>query len=283
MNTPMKQKAAFFQRLKKLALSLIFIVSTQTILTPASAQQPLKTEPDTIPERTVLRFLTSNDFPPFNYYDEEDNLSGFHIDLANAICREMSVTCDVRVTDWENIQATFKSGDFDAIIAGISITKENINKLDFTSSYMRMTGRFASLKRRPQPKPSPSKVYGKKVGVVAQSAHAAYLKKFFPDAKLTHFRTQQQATTALQNGIVDYLFGDTIQLMFWLNGSLSKQCCKFTGGAYWDAGFFGEGLAIAITKGDMRLRIELNEAIHNIKKSGLFPELMLRYFPMKIY
>lgn len=250
-------------------------------LIPATAQQ--KPNKEIKQERTVLRFLTSNDFPPFNYYDEEGNLSGFHIDLANAICSELNVRCDIRVTNWDNIQNTFRSGDFDAIIAGIAINKQNIERLDFTNSYMRLPGRFTSLKRRPQPTPTPEMLSGKTVGVIAESAHAAYLKKFFPLAKVTHFRTQQQATTALQQGKTDYMFGDAIQLMFWLNGSLSKQCCKFSGEAYWDAAYFGEGLAIAIAKGDMRLRIELNEAIHNIRKSGQFPELMLRYFPMKIY
>ena len=234
-------------------------------------------------ERTNLRFLTSNDFPPFNYYDEEGNLSGFHIDLANAICRELRVQCEIKVANWDSLQSTFTSGDFDAIIAGLAIDKKNTKQLDFTSPYMRLPARFTILKSRPQPKPTPRNLYGKTVGVIAKSAHAAYLQKFFPDAKIRAFPSQQQATSALQNGQLDYLFGDAIQHMFWLNGSLSKQCCKFAGEAFWDANYFGEGLAIAIAKGDMRLRIELNEAIHSIRKSGQFPELMLRYFPMKIY
>lgn len=234
-------------------------------------------------ERTQLRFLTSNDYPPFNYYDEEGNLSGFHIDLANAICRELRVQCDIKVTEWDNLKNTFKSGDFDAIIAGLAINDTNIRTLDFTSPYMRLAARFAVLKERPQPQPKPANLYGKKVGVLATSAHDAYLKKYFKDSTITRFSSQQQATSALQNGKVDYLFGDAISLMFWLNGSLSKQCCRFQGKAYWDEDYFGQGLSIAIAKGNMRLRIELNEAIHNIRRSGQFAELMLRYFPMKIY
>ncbi len=250
----------------------------------AIAQVPKNDEKvETKRERIILRFLTSNDYPPFNYYDEEGNLSGFHIDLATAICIQMRVQCDIKVTNWNLLSDTFNSGDFDAIIAGMAIDKTNTSKLDFTSPYMRFPGRFATLKKRPQPLPSLTNLYGKTVGVVALTSHAAYLKTFFKDVKITHFTTLKDATNALQEGKIDYLFGDSIQLMFWLNGSLSKQCCKFRGSSYWDASYFGEGLAIAIAKGDMTLRIELNEAMHNLRKTGQFPDLMLRYFPMKIY
>ncbi len=270
-----KQKLCIFGGV----LFCFFVLST-----PLSSQQATpETKEDTAPLRTQLRFLTSNDFPPFNYYDEEGNLSGFHIDLAKAICRELRVKCDIRVSNWDALKTTFKNRDYDAIIAGLAIDKNNIDQLDFTNSYMRLPARFAILSNRPQPTPTPNNLYGKKVGVIAQSTHDSYLKRFFKGTKITRFSSQQQATSALQTGKVDYLFGDAISLMFWLNGSLSKQCCKFTGKAYWDENYFGQGLAIAIAKGDMRLRIELNEAIQTLRKTGQFPELMLRYFPMQIY
>ena len=266
--------------------SFVFVTLFLTIglILPSLAQQKKQVEDAPLPkERTELRFITSDDYPPFNYYDEEGNLSGFHIDLANAICREMAVRCDIQVRSWNNIALAFKGGDFDAIIAGLAVNKDNIKNLDFTNSYMRMPGRFAILKSRPQPAPSPYRLEGKQIGVVAKTAHEAYIKRFFKTAKIKQFRTQSQANNALQNGEIDYLFGDAIQIMFWLNGSLSKQCCKFHGAAYWDAKYFGEGLSIAINKGDMRLRIELNDAINKIRKSGTFEELMLRYFPINIY
>ena len=273
----------FLKRLRQGHSALVGCLLLGLLVSDAMAQQPQDEPKEKAFERTQLRFLTSNDFPPFNYYDEEGNLSGFHIDLANAICQEMRVTCDIKVTDWNDLKTTFKSGDFDAIIAGLAVNDTNLRTLDFSTPYMRLPARFAILKERPQPTPKPRNLYGKKIGVLATSAHDAYLKEFFKSSTITRFSSQQQATSALQNGKVDFLFGDAISLMFWLNGSLSKQCCAFHGKAYWDEKYFGQGLAIAIAKGNMRLRIELNEAIHNIRKSGHFAELMLRYFPMNIY
>lgn len=281
LNTLMRNLSACF--LLFIAL-LIAATPVSTNNAYAQQQQPgITPEAEDLKERTVLRFLTSADYPPFNYYDEEGNLSGFHIDLANAICREMVVRCDIRVNEWDNLLTTFRSGDYDAIIAGHAINKENIRRFDFSNPYMRMPGRFAILKRRPQPEPNPKRLEGKKVGVIKATAHKAYLQKFFNGAKLVTFNTQRDATSALQRGEIDYFFGDAIQIMFWLNGSLSRQCCQFRGDSYWDANYFGEGLAIAIAKGDMRLRIELNDAIRELRRTGQFEELMLRYFPLKIY
>lgn len=275
-----KLRASLVKNVIALLLTLSFFT-----LQPANAQQQLDITPEAeaLRERTVLRFLTTTDYPPFNYFDEEGNLSGFHIDLANAICREMAVRCSIRTSEWDNLRTAFKTGDYDAIIAGLAIDNKNLARLDFTNPYMRMPARFAVLKRRPQPEPTPNRLDGKKVGVIKGSAHQAYLQKFFSGAELKTFITQRDATTALQKGEIDYLFGDAIQIMFWLNGSLSRQCCQFKGRPFWDANYFGEGLAIAIPKGDMRLRIELNDAIRELRRSGQFEELMLRYFPLKIY
>jgi polar amino acid transport system substrate-binding protein len=278
-------KPAIEQLIRLVCYTAITLGTIATVsITMAVAQQSVTTpEDEALRERTVLRLLTSADYPPFNYYDEEGNLAGFHIDLANAICREMAVRCDIRVNQWDNLLTAFNSSDYDAIIAGHAINAKNLRKLDFTNPYMRMPARFAILKRRPQPEPTPKRLEGKTVGVIKATSHKAYLQSYFKGAKLVTFNTQRDATSALQRGEIDYLFGDAIQIMFWLNGSLSQQCCQFRGDSYWDANYFGEGLAIAISKGDMRLRIELNDAIRELRRTGQFEELMLRYFPLKIY
>lgn len=266
---------------KRLVITSLMLLFLTTAGAPLWAQkQPIEAPQQDL---KVLRFLTSNDYPPFNYYDEEGNLSGLNIDLAYAICRELSVTCDIREKSWDDLIPTFKSGGVDAIIAGIAINSKNQSQLDFTRTYMRMPARFAILKTRPQPDPNVKNLRGKKIGVKSSTAHEAYLRRFFKGAKIISFDSQNQANRALQQGKIDYLFGDAIHLMFWLNGFLSKQCCQFHGQAYWDADYFGEGLAIAIPKGSIKLRIALNQAINNLRASGQFEELTLRYFPMKIY
>ena len=74
------------------------------------------------PKRVAIRFLTESDFPPFNYFDEENVLTGFNIDVARAICLELAAACDIvqDVADFNSIEVSprFIEGDFseDAIV-----------------------------------------------------------------------------------------------------------------------------------------------------------------------
>ena len=52
------------------------------------------------PRRVAIRFLTDSDFPPFNYYDEDNVLTGFNVDIARAICLELAATCDIQARPW---------------------------------------------------------------------------------------------------------------------------------------------------------------------------------------
>ncbi len=124
---------------------------------------------------------------------------------------------------------------------------------------------------------------GKKIGVAKGTGHEAYLKQFFPDAAIASFDSADDAQKALKEGAIDLVFGDGIGLTFWLNGVTSDGCCEFRGGPYLDAKFFGEGVGIAVKKGNRQLAEILNYALEQVHASGRYEELFLRYFPMSFF
>ncbi len=67
---------------------------------------------------------------------------------------------------------------------------------------------------------------------------------------------------------IDLLFGDAISLMFWINGSDSQGCCQFRGRGFLEAKYFGEGVGIAVAKGNIRLKEVLNYALARVRASG---------------
>ena len=106
--------------------------------------------------RTIIRFVTDSDYPPFNYLDDEGTLTGFNVDVARAICLELDVSCDVQSRDWKDLVPALKRGDTDAVIASLSITPRALSEVDFTDRYFFSPARFVtrkntfpSLKRRP--------------------------------------------------------------------------------------------------------------------------------------
>jgi polar amino acid transport system substrate-binding protein len=230
-----------------------------------------------------LRFVTDSDYPPFHYFDEVGALTGFNVDLARAICEALEIECEVKDVEWSELFANLDSGEADAAIASIRISAESLVRADFTSRYYATPARFVAQKTNTLKDISPETLEGKKVGVAKGTGHEAYLKLFFPNVALASFDTAEDAQKALKGGAIDFVFGDGIGLTFWLNGTTSEGCCEFRGGPYLDNKFFGEGVGIAVKKGNRQLVDILNYGLEQVHASGRYEELFLRYFPMSFF
>jgi polar amino acid transport system substrate-binding protein len=231
----------------------------------------------------VLRFVTETDYPPFNYRDEDGTLTGFNVDLGRAICRELDVNCEINAVDWSKLLPSLKEDETDAVLASLAITPSTVEQVDFTDSYYATPAKFVVRNDSKLQGVTPEELEAKKIGVIKQSAHEAYLRHFYPDAAIVPFDNDDQARAALKNSEVELLFGDAISLMFWINGSDSAGCCQFRGHGFLEAKYFGEGVGIAVTKGNLRLKEVLNYALARVRASGRYEELLLRYFPLAIY
>jgi polar amino acid transport system substrate-binding protein len=238
---------------------------------------------ESMPRRVVIRFLTDSDFPPFNFYDEEGVLVGFNVDLARAICLELNTSCDIKARPWNELFPDLKRGEADAVIASHKVTADALKQVAFTERYFHTPGRFVGRKNSPKVDMTPSGLDGMRIAVARGSAHEAFLKAFFRDSPLTVYENADLARQALADGKVDFLFGDGISLAFWLNGTLSRQCCEMRGGPFLEPKYFGDGIAIAVPKNDPDIRHLLNKGLDRVRASGRFQELVQRYFPVRIY
>ena len=262
-------------------------------IAPASAQSKAEIVPDVWqgdvlrpkPELRLdrLRFVTDSDYPPFHYFDEEGVLTGFNVDLARAICEALGVECDIRPVEWDDLYTDLDNGEADAAIASIRIDAESLTKADFSSRYYATPARFVTRKESDFKDIRPETIEGKKVAVARGTGHEAFLKQYFPAAEAVPFDTTDEAQMALKASQVDLVFGDGIGLTFWLNGVTSDGCCEFRGGPYFDAKYFGEGVGIAVKKGNRQLVEILNYGLEQVHASGRYEGLFLRYFPMNFF
>lgn len=246
---------------------------------PGAAEEAAPAEP----RRFVIRFLTEGEFPPFNYYDDEGVLSGFNVDLARAICLEVGAACDIKVRPWEELLIGLRRGDADAVIAAHMVTATSLAEVDFSDRYFYTPGRFVSRTGSGITDISPDALDGVSIGVAKGTAHEAFVKAFFRDSRIVLFENPELAREGLQQGKVDLIFGDAISLAFWLNGSLSRQCCEFKGDAFLEPKYFGDGLAVALPRNDPQIKTLINGALKRVRQSGRFQELVERYFPVRIY
>jgi len=228
----------------------------------------------------IISFLTETDYPPFDYAGPDGAPAGFNVDLARMICEEIKVACTIQQRRYDTLIASLNSNSGDAVIASIAETPEMRRQVDFSDPYYRTPARFVSRRDYPNDDVRPEALEGKKIAVVAGTAHEAYLKALFTEAELHPYPSEDAARFALKKGDVDLLFGDGISLAFWLNGTDSGGCCEFRGGPYLESRYFGEGVGIAVRRGNTVLRQAFNWALFRLWEKGRFTDLWLRYFPI---
>lgn len=232
---------------------------------------------------TGIRFLTSPDFPPFNFVDTSGTLVGFNVDLAREICLVLEVECTMTAHEWSSLPNRLREGAGDAVIASTAISAKLRAEFAFTNRYHISPARFVAQRSHGAAEVIPEALAGKNVGVIRGSAHAAYLTDFFSDALIAGFSDRLSARKALKDSEIDYLFDDGVSLMFWLNGSASEACCQFVGGPFYESRYFGEGTGIMVAKGNKDVREALDFGLFQLHENGKFLELYLRYFPISFY
>jgi len=228
----------------------------------------------------MIRFLTENDYPPFNYIGADGNPAGFNVDLARMICEEIKVNCTIQARRFDTLVDALSENRGDAVIASLGANADTRRRVDFSEPYYRTPARFVARRDATPNEFGPEFLEGKTVAVVAGTAHEAYLKTLFTEAELRPYADIDAARLALRRGDVDLLFGDGISLAFWLNGTDSGNCCLFRGGPYLESRYFGEGVGIAVRRGNDLLRQGVNWALFRVWEKGRFTDLWLRYFPI---
>jgi polar amino acid transport system substrate-binding protein len=232
------------------------------------------------PTVPAIRFLTTADFPPFNYRDTTGELIGFNVDLARAICAEINVACTIQAWPWDQVADALADNQGDALVAGLAITEENGMRFDFSSIYLMLPGRFVTAVEIARTF-DPTRPTGATIAVRRGTTHAEFVRRYLPAAQLAEFDTEIEALTAVAEGEATAYFGDAMRAAFWLNANVG--CCDFAGGPYFRPDLFGEGLAVAVAAGNDPVREAINLALVRLHNAGTMDELYLRWFPVSFY
>ncbi|MCG8708987.1 arginine ABC transporter substrate-binding protein [Brenneria sp. 4F2] len=219
-----------------------------------------------------IRFATEASYPPFEFVDADNNIQGFDIDLANALCKEIQATCTFSNQSFDSLIPGLKFRRFEAVIAGMDITPERQRQVAFSQPYYDNSALFIARKGKIA---DAAALKGKRVGVQNGSTHQKYLMDKHNEITTVPYDSYQNAVLDLKNGRLDAVFGDTAVVNGWLkqNANLSSVGRNVT-----DKDYFGVGLGIAVRQNNDELLKKFNDALGKIKQDGTYQTIYQKWF-----
>ena len=248
----------------------------------------------------TIRIGTEGAYPPWNNLNSAGELEGAEIDFGNEACERMGVTCEWVTQDWDGIIPALLQGKYDIIIAGMSITEERKEKVNFTTGYMTDGARFAVLKNSGlanlniagMAKVNLNNAAGKEQAAIGQliaamdgktvcvqssTIHQNFLEKHMSgavDVKL--YQAVDDHNLDLAAGRCDAVLADVGSIIDFMESDGGVDVA-FTGPTF-SGGVFGDGVGGAVRKEDTDILEMWNAAIAEMSKDGTTAEITKEWF-----
>ena len=248
----------------------------------------------------TIRIGTEGAYPPWNNINSAGDLEGAEIDFGNEACERMGVTCEWVTQDWDGIIPALLQGKYDIIIAGMSITEERKEKVNFTTGYMTDGARFAVLKDSGladlniagMAKVNLNNAGGKEQAAIGQliaamdgktvcvqssTIHQNFLEKHMSgavDVKL--YQAVDDHNLDLAAGRCDAVLADVGSIIDFMESDGGVDVA-FTGPTF-SGGVFGDGVGGAVRKEDTEILDMWNTAISEMSKDGTTAEITKEWF-----
>lgn len=222
----------------------------------------------------TVRIGTEGAYAPWNFIDDAGNLAGFEIELGNDLCNRAGLECTFVQTAWDTIIPNLNAGNFDVIMAGMSVTEERQQAIDFTADYHPPDPSVWMV--RAETTLDFGNLSGVRIGTQSGTIQSAYAEANLAEGNtLVNFETADAALADLSAGNIDAILADNGYVLEVVAGS---------GGALKTDGEpipIGGGVAAGLRKADTELRARLDEALAAAKADGTVDELIVKWFPEK--
>jgi polar amino acid transport system substrate-binding protein len=212
----------------------------------------------------TIRMGTEGAYPPYNFLNDKGEVDGFEREVGDELCKRAELTCEWVVTDWDGIIPNLVSGNYDTIIAGMNITAERDEVIDFTQNYIPPSASaFVAL----------SADVDVTTGVIAAQASTVQAGHVAASgASLLEFATPEETVASVRNGEADAVFADKDYLI---------PIVEESGGALMFVGDeiqLGDGVGMGLRESDTELRDKFDAAIQSMKDDGTLNALITKWF-----
>lgn len=232
---------------------------------------------DNAVERGLIRVGTAADYPPLTQ-QSDGKVSGIEADLAAQMSQRTDLDFEFRILPWNELLPALERGDIDMVMSGMSVTPERAAKVDFTEPYFQIgqmaiirsvdAGRFNSPMQLLQP--------GVRIGYVADTTGAAFVRKFASMTEIRSFPSVEPALAALMAGEIDCLVHDSAT-----SWNVDKDR-RFASLMSLHRPLTKENLAWAVNKQQPALLALLNQQLQQMRSDGSLQRVLNQWIPVRV-
>lgn len=228
----------------------------------------------------VLRFGVDPTFPPFESKNPDGSLTGYDIEMGEALCQQLQAKCEWVETSFDGIIPALKANKFDAILSAMMVNEKRKKQVDFT--YELFHGQSFLIARKGALKSAdPADLHGKVIGVEQGSLQADYGKVHYvrKGVRVNNYPNSQLMIQDLKMGRIDAVILTKVVADYSLFKKSFGSQFAIVGDELKDASVFGPNYnAIGLRKGDSALQTKLNSALAALRQNGTYQEIYHHYF-----
>ena len=212
----------------------------------------------------TIRMGTEGAYPPYNFLNDAGEVDGFEREVGDELCKRAELTCEWVTNDWDSIIPNLTSGNYDTIIAGMSITDEREEVIDFTQNYIPpATSAYVA-------KSADADVAGGVIAAQTSTLQSGYIAE--SGATLLEFATYDETVAAVMSGEADAVFADKDALAPSVEASGGEL--MFTG----EEVPLGGGVGLGLRESDTELKAKFDAAIQSMKDDGTLNIAIKKWF-----
>jgi polar amino acid transport system substrate-binding protein len=224
----------------------------------------------TVAEAQTVRIATEGAYAPYNFIDEAGKPAGFEIDLGNEICRRGGLSCEFVITAWDTMIPNLLAGNYDVIMAGMAITEERLQSIDFSAEYYPPGPSFYAARAGQNIAFPPS---GTRIGAQTGTVQGNYAEATLGGTNtISLYETFDQAVADLAAGNLDLILAEEGYI---------KPIVDASGGSLVVVGpeeIIGGGTAAGIRKEDDTIQATFDRVISEMKADGTLNQLIIKWF-----
>lgn len=212
----------------------------------------------------TIRMGTEGAYPPYNFLNDNGEVDGYEREIGDEMCKRAELTCEWVTNEWDSIIPNLTSGNYDTIIAGMSITDEREQVIDFTQNYIPpAASAYVGMS-------ADADITGGVIAAQTSTIQAGYVAE--SGATLLEFATYDETVAAVRNGEADAVFADKDALVPAVDESGGELV--FVG----EDVQLGGGVGMGLRESDTELKEKFNAAITSMKEDGTINAAIKKWF-----